>query len=874
MADSPVDMSMNLDQGLVQSSVTPMRLLCAIADPILLQRFQQSYQVLNLDLEVQYVENLEQAIAPLYQTSFSYVVIEADFALDFLKLVQQKQWQIPAIALVREADDACVEILLKAGIADCLDHDQLTPQQLRRSFHHLQQLCQAQYQHQQLRQQLQLIDEHYRLTLDASNDGIWDWKLSQPHIEGNDRLWRMLGLPSQNQLVDLKSLKTRIHPQDYQATKTAFQRHLNDDEEFSVELRLRHERGEYRDFWVRGKLQRTGRQQQLRMCGLVTDITERKRSDRRNRFLSQASSLLNSSFDPRTTLENLAWLAIPRVADWCILDVNCPELSDRHIVTAHLDPTKEPLVLDFHQQLTPSHLNPTQVAQFSHHLTPADLAQLAQENGWSLPLLQSLGIQSYVWMPLQLNQHCLGSIFFAWGESGRYSSPADLVLVQELAYRATWAIENARLYDERQSVHRDLQGAIAKLTKEQQRLETLQHLTTLIHQRLTNIPELLQVLVQQICQDVPAAQVCSIALFDPKQEGDFLVVTDEMPRKTHPEADVCGIAFDQLLKQDKSWLHNVYQQGTPQLRNFDLDSPMPASVAAVVIESIASGRLGVLVIGNWHIAQAFDHEDCAFLSAVGEEAAIAIDNARLIKTLEQQNQELSETSRVKDLFIATVSHELRTPMNAILGFSQVLLNQRGNPLGDRQHQIVQRILSNGRSLMTLINDILDFSQMKLTELQLLPSTFNLEELVANIIAELQSLADQKQLQLSLFSDLRTPLITHDEKRLRQVLVNLVANALSFTYQGSVAIYLKEDQDQITIQVKDTGVGIAPEHLNFIFSEFWQVQQEIHRTKSGTGLGLAIAQSLVQRMHGAIAVESRLNQGSSFTVTLPRSFHLK
>lgn len=444
-----------------------------------------------------------------------------------------------------------------------------------------------------------------------------------------------------------------------------------------------------------------------------------------------------------------------------------------------------------------------------------------------------------------------------------------------LILEGSWARENARLYDERQAAYDELQEAIAKLTQQQQRLETLQHLTTLINQRLTNIPELLEVLTQQICADVPAVQVCAIALFNPQQQQDLLVITDD--HQSQCLGDRRPVALTEQLKHDlyheQGWLHSVYTEGKPQIRNGAVYTAYPCSMAAVAIESLAAGRLGVLVVANWYISQAFDLEDCEFLTAVGEEAAIAIDNARLIKTLEQQNQELSETSRVKDLFLAIVSHELRTPMNAILGFSQVLLNHE---LGDRQQQIVERILSNGRSLMALINDILDCSQMRLTALQLLPSTFNLESLVADIVTELQSLADEKQLNFTLTSYLTHPLITHDQKRLRQVLVNLIANALGFTHQGSVTITLwdgmESNTEKIYLQIKDTGIGIAPEHLKHIFSEFWQARQDIHLSKSGTGLGLAITHGLVQRMQGAIAVESELNQGSTFTVTLPRNLN--
>ncbi len=874
-----------LDTAVLQS----MRLLCVEENAADRAMVRQMLQQTGLTIECVEVDSYQTAIAAVESQPFDCVLMDAQLAdgnaLDFLAKTQN----VSVIVLTGKGDERLAVQLMKAGVADYLSKQQVSPEELHRSLYHVACIASAQAEREQIEHQLQLSEERYRLTLDGSNDGIWDWMISQEKIVGNDRLWEMLGLDAQLTPLTVEQLKRTIHPQDYDVIKNALDRHLQHQEKFSVEIRLQHYCGEYRDFWLRGKLQKISSPTDLRMCGLITDITERKRHEKHTQFLTQASSLLNASLDFQTTLASLAWLAVPQIADWCIFEIRIDHHDRNHYVaTHHVDTTKEPLVKEFHAALRCDAIIPLLDDQDcecleSHSYAIEDLPTLAATKGWSLDLLRQLGLQSYLQVPLDVGNRCVGYIFLAWVDSDRHCSPADLELVQELSYRATWAVENARLDEERQLFYGDLQGAIADLKKQQQHLQTLQHLTTLINQRLTNIPELLKVLVFQMCEDIPAAQVCSIALFDPSQEGDFLVVTDGMHQK--------AITLDSLLNQEKNWLRQVYDEGTPHLRSFPAHAPMPCSMAAVAIESVASGRLGVLVVGNWQIQQAFDLEDCDFLTAVSEQAAIAIDNARLIKTLEhrnrdlaetnqaleeqqqqieQQNRELIETSRVKDLFLASVSHELRTPMNAILGLSQVLLKQRKSPLRDRQQQILERILRNGRSLMALINDILDFSQMKLTEVQLLPSRFNIEELISNIVWELQSLADEKQLELQFQSDLQSTSITHDQKRIRQIVVNLLANALSFTQQGHVDIRLFAVDDQhFCIQVKDTGIGIAPEHLEHIFSEFWQVQQEMHRTQSGTGLGLAITHSLVKIMQGQITVESELNHGSTFTVTLPR-----
>jgi signal transduction histidine kinase len=318
----------------------------------------------------------------------------------------------------------------------------------------------------------------------------------------------------------------------------------------------------------------------------------------------------------------------------------------------------------------------------------------------------------------------------------------------------------------------------------------------------------------------------------------------------------------------------------------------------VAIESVPAGRLGVLAIGNWAHPDAFDAEDRNLLAAVGEQAAIAINNARMINALEEreerlaiqneilarqnreleltrqqierQNLQLIEAARLKSQFLATMSHELRTPMNAVIGFAQVLLRQRTAPLYVQQVDMVQRILNNGKHLLALINDILDLSKVEAGRLELKLEEFNLTALVLATIAELRPLAEQKQLDLKVHADLDNPIVVNDSVRLRQILVNLLSNAIKFTENGSVEVRVGElSPMQLAINVKDNGIGIAESDLEHIFEEFRQIDQTTTRKHSGTGLGLAITKSLVRMMQGKITVESKLGQGSTFRVELPR-----
>ena len=254
---------------------------------------------------------------------------------------------------------------------------------------------------------------------------------------------------------------------------------------------------------------------------------------------------------------------------------------------------------------------------------------------------------------------------------------------------------------------------------------------------------------------------------------------------------------------------------------------------------------------------------------------LILKNQELEKQQQQiklQNIKLQESYNLKSEFLATMSHELRTPMNAIMGFSQLLLRQYPDPLSEQQQNLIQRIFNNGKNLLDMINEMLDFSKIEAGRLDLNPQKFDLNLLTKLTVEELRSLAIQKQLNLVTDIQLEEQFLIQDSNFIKRTLINLISNAIKFTESGTVTVKTwKIDESKIAISVTDTGMGIAPEDQTKIFQAFRQGDQTFTRQHSGTGLGLTITESLVKMMGGEILLHSELDKGTTFTVEIPRKF---
>ncbi|VAW87480.1 Two-component system sensor histidine kinase/response regulator hybrid [hydrothermal vent metagenome] len=249
-------------------------------------------------------------------------------------------------------------------------------------------------------------------------------------------------------------------------------------------------------------------------------------------------------------------------------------------------------------------------------------------------------------------------------------------------------------------------------------------------------------------------------------------------------------------------------------------------------------------------------------------------NEHLESEVAQRTQELVDArdmavdaNQNKSEFLANVTHELRTPLQAIIGFSD-LINETIPETMDDVHQDIESILVNAENLLELINSLLDFSKAESGKMELSLQPENLQTLFDQVIDTVKSLAEVNGNEISLDLDIPSEKIEIDRVKVRQILLNLLSNALKFTEKGEITLFSRFDDNRLTISISDTGIGIAKENQSGIFDAFKQVDGSHTRRYQGTGLGLAISQSFSKLMGGEIILESRLNQGSTFTLIIP------
>lgn len=261
-------------------------------------------------------------------------------------------------------------------------------------------------------------------------------------------------------------------------------------------------------------------------------------------------------------------------------------------------------------------------------------------------------------------------------------------------------------------------------------------------------------------------------------------------------------------------------------------------------------------------ADEFSDEDEELATVLAAQAGVAVENALLY-------QQARDANRLKSEFLANMSHELRTPMNAIIGFTELVLSGAHGPLTERQEKSLERVLRNGKNLLALINDVLDISRIEAGKMQITEEDFRPLQTIQAVFSTLEPMATQKGLRVSLVDEGAPDVVRGDESRVRQIVMNLVSNAIKFTPQGHVRVITRtEPDDRWSVRVEDTGIGIAREHLDLIFEEFRQVDSSSARQAGGSGLGLAISRNLARLMHGELQVESEVGKGSAFTVILP------
>jgi signal transduction histidine kinase len=255
------------------------------------------------------------------------------------------------------------------------------------------------------------------------------------------------------------------------------------------------------------------------------------------------------------------------------------------------------------------------------------------------------------------------------------------------------------------------------------------------------------------------------------------------------------------------------------------------------------------------------------LQTFATQSVLAIQNARLFREIEEKGRQLAIASKHKSQFLANMSHELRTPLNAILGYTELILDNIYGEAPGKVREVLERVAKSGRHLLGLINDVLDLSKIEAGQLTLALSDYSLKQVVQTVLTAVEALAAEKALALKVTFPPDLPPGRGDERRLTQVLLNLVGNAIKFTDTGEVRVEVTAADGTFRVAVADTGPGIAEADQQKIFEEFQQADASPTRQKGGTGLGLAIAKRIIELHGGRIGVESSPGRGSTFWFTV-------
>jgi GAF domain-containing protein len=483
----------------------------------------------------------------------------------------------------------------------------------------------------------------------------------------------------------------------------------------------------------------------------------------------------------------------------------------------------------------------------------------------SVQLQRRWGYRTALSVPLVRNGVGIGGIAIRRMEVQPFT-PKQIELLETFADQAVIALENVRLFNETKEAL-DQQTAISDVLK-------------VISSSAFDLRRILETVTES------AARLCDadlgwtgwVQIFE-GQEGirptparwarteELRQRFDSLPQVSPaPDAQpsILGRAF-----REKRTIHLPDIATDPDLLANSRAVRITESRTVLAVPMLQGGEpLGVIVLTRVSV-RPFTPREVQLVETFADQAAIAIQNVKLFKEIQEKSQQLEIASRHKSEFLATMSHELRTPLNAIIGFSEVLLQQMFGPLNPKQSEYLDDVLSSGRHLLGLINDILDLSKIEAGRMELDVDTFSLVEALQNGVTMVRERAARHGIALNLEVAPDVDLIEADPRKVKQVLFNLLSNAVKFTPDGGrVDVTAARANGDIVVAVKDTGIGISPEDQDRIFEEFQQARRQTERSREGTGLGLSLAKRFVELHGGRIRVESEPGKGSTFTFTLP------
>jgi signal transduction histidine kinase/putative methionine-R-sulfoxide reductase with GAF domain len=509
----------------------------------------------------------------------------------------------------------------------------------------------------------------------------------------------------------------------------------------------------------------------------------------------------------------------------------------------------------------------TGIGQAAATRAAVQIADLDSQVNYPLPFMVQAGYRALLAVPLLREDRVIGGLVVRRKAAGTFPTPI-VDLLQTFATQSVIAIQNARLFREIDDKSRTLE----ELSRNQ---EQLSRLSTALQEPLS--------LAEQLTRVLDAARqvvgLDHLYIWTPSPAADGLMVSAGAGLSESDWRDLVGVT---IPLGEAGALAAVYRDGEPLL--FSEAHPLPeqyrlrppySAIAALRLKAflvspmIARGRtVGVLSADNRVSRAPIPAHIVDLLHSFAAQAAVAVENARLFQEIQEKSQQLEVASKHKSQFLANMSHELRTPMNAVLGYTDLILDNIFGDVPEAIRDTLERVKANGHHLLGLINDVLDLSKIEAGQLTLSLGDYSMGEVVHAVVSALDSLAAEKRLALkaTVLADL--PPGRGDERRITQVLLNLAGNAIKFTDEGEVSIEARISDGAFVVSVSDTGPGISDADQQTIFEEFQQADSSSTRKKGGTGLGLSISRRIVEDHGGQLELESVRGAGTRVVMRFP------
>jgi signal transduction histidine kinase len=478
-------------------------------------------------------------------------------------------------------------------------------------------------------------------------------------------------------------------------------------------------------------------------------------------------------------------------------------------------------------------------------------------------------VESYVGAPLRVRGVIIGFLNLV-SETRGFFEPLQAERLQAFADQAAVAIENAELYDKLQQHAAELEKRVAERTRDL-------HVVAEVSRQITTVLEIDKLLSQLVERTLQEFNLYDVSVFLVDETGQALRATAGASiagRHDRSDGRSLDLTAQSAVPRAAFSREPVCINDVLRAQGFSVDPALPDTRSELALPMTVGPKLiGVLDL-RAAAPNRFMADSVRTFRNLAEQIGIAVRNAQLFAQVEKAQREAQaaqkvaeEANRAKSQFLANMSHELRTPLNAILNFTAFVSDGVFGPVNAEQADALQQAVSSGKHLLSLINDILDLTKIEVGLMDLFVQEVDFNEALTATVSMAKGLVKDKPLELITDIDRNLPHTFGDRRRIRQVFLNLVSNAVKFTPQGRITITAHHEGDGVHIAVDDTGIGIESEDMALIFETFRQAEHDLPEVV-GTGLGLPISKFFVEAHGGTLWVDSTPGKGSTFHVTFP------